>query len=59
MMRSGLDRGAPEVGQLGTTPVGSRFELQVATGAHGQLATAWMWLAIWLFALPLFWFRII
>ncbi len=46
MMSSGLDRGAPEVGQSGTTPVGSRFELQVATGAHGQLATAWMWLAI-------------
>ncbi|MBK9573723.1 MAG: hypothetical protein IPO43_13840 [Rhodoferax sp.] len=45
-----MSTGAPSAGsgatQVGLTPTGSRFELQVATGERGQLATAWLWLAI-------------
>ena len=50
MMGGGMSTGAPSAGsgatQVGLTPTGSRFELQVATGERGQLATAWLWLAI-------------
>ena len=50
MSSAGLGAKAPLAGAHATAPqaapVNARFELQVASGERGQLAIAWLWLAI-------------
>ncbi|MDP2369301.1 cbb3-type cytochrome c oxidase subunit I [Rhodoferax sp.] len=50
MTGDSIDCGAQDAGpgapSLETTPLSAKFELQVADGERGQLAAAWLWLAI-------------
>ncbi len=48
MMRGGIGASMPHAGSdtASLATLNARFELQVAGGERGQLATAWLWLAI-------------